>query len=154
MPLIPEQMPPDHVKDVQFEDRLLDIELNYVENELPRDIIDSFWSNLYYAELSPLDRTIISSGDTSIVNYQLHVSDFDSQRQTIGVVIAGFLRYQDELCIGPVIHTTVTTSGAVISDNSQAKSKRYSANMKPHVASLLAVAEQNLTALDPDSFQY
>ncbi len=149
MQFIPEHVPDEIVKEVIYEKRLLDLELNVDEFSGDRSEIDAFWSNILYAELDYIDQIRLQEKGVSILNYELHVSAYDSERMTVGVVIASFIRYKEEACFGPVAHTTASTDGYIIGDAPNAVSKRYSKHMIPHVGSLLAVAQQNFEPLEP-----
>lgn len=142
MPIITEHTPENTIHTVAYDARLVDLEF---ESEMDRDQVDKFWSGIFFASLSAVERAVLSR--SRIHTVELTPSDYDLNAQSVNVLLASHIETSDHSVLaGPVVWASVSTEGAL--RRSSGGVCEYSEDMRQYVRDLLAQTALNYTSID------
>lgn len=148
MEVSPNQVPDRLVKEVSFEDRLLEFALGIELDE--QEAVDKFWTSLYFARLPAALKTELADGVVELLGIEVLPSDYNEQKLTINVLLKAtwFDNISHEKYMGPSIYMTLGSDGT-LTDERSAHTMRYSPQFIGHIQLLLAHTQLAYSAVEP-----
>ena len=151
MPVIPELMPDCNDIKVVFDDKLLGIEFD--EESVERDALDSFWASVFYASIDNNERAVLGSSAYQLIDLQVLPSDYNLESKTVNVMIQSFVESKGRsgLLAGPTTHASLNLEGDIVLNWSV--EARYSKSFSAHIRKLLAETALAYDPLETDSLR-